>query len=34
MVLLKRLYSDTGLFDPIKFKKGINLILGEYTRTK
>jgi uncharacterized protein YydD (DUF2326 family) len=34
MVLLKRLYSDTGLFDPIKFEKGINLILGEYTRTK
>lgn len=34
MVLLKRLYSDTDLFDPINFKRGINLILGEYTRKK
>jgi|SRR5208282_2507490 len=34
MVILKRLYSETGLFDPVKFSLGINIILGEYTRPK
>ncbi len=34
MIILKRLYSETGLFDPVKFTLGINIILGEYTRPK
>jgi uncharacterized protein YydD (DUF2326 family) len=34
MVILKRLFSETGLFDPVKFNLGINIVLGEYTRPK
>lgn len=33
MVMLKRLYSDTGLFDEVEFKMGINLIRGIYTKS-
>lgn len=33
MVILKRLYSETGLFDEVKFGLGINLIKGVYTKT-
>lgn len=34
MVILKKLYSETGLFDAVKFKEGINIVLGEYTKPK
>jgi len=34
MVILKRLFSETGLLDPVKFNLGINVVLGEYTRPK
>ena len=33
MVILKRIYSETGLFDEVKFSLGINLIKGVYTKT-
>lgn len=29
MILLKKLYSEPEVFDPIKFQPGINIILGE-----
>ena len=32
MVILKRIFSETGLFDPVKFKLGINVILGVYAK--
>lgn len=32
MVLLKKLYSSTNLFDPVVFKEGINTILGVYSK--
>jgi uncharacterized protein YydD (DUF2326 family) len=31
MVILKRLYSDTELIDPVVFKEGINIVLGRYS---
>ena len=31
MVILRRLYSNTGLFKEIVFKKGINIIIGNYS---
>lgn len=31
MLTLKRLYSETGLFDEIIFQPGLNLILGSYS---
>lgn len=34
MVLLKRLYSETGLFDKVEFHKGINVIQGVYTKSE
>jgi len=33
MVILKRLFSETGLFNPVSFHEGINVIRGEYTRS-
>ena len=34
MILLNRLYSDTHLFDEVKFNKGINIVLGKYSGEK
>jgi uncharacterized protein YydD (DUF2326 family) len=34
VVILKRLYSETKLFDEITFKQGINLIIGNYDNIK
>ncbi|GAB6888940.1 DUF2326 domain-containing protein [Desulfothermus okinawensis JCM 13304] len=34
MIRLKRLYSETGLFDEVKFKEGLNIILGKYSSTQ
>ena len=34
MVILKRLYSDTGLFEEVIFHKGINIIRGVYHRSE
>lgn len=34
MITLKRLYSDTGLFDQVEFHPGINIIQGVYTRSE
>ena len=34
MVLLKRIYSETGLFNEVRFHKGINIILGKYSKDK
>lgn len=31
MIILKRLYSETGLFEEIRFQPGLNLILGSYS---
>lgn len=33
MVILKRLYSNTGLFEEVRFHKGINIIQGVYKRS-
>jgi len=33
MVILKKLYSDTELINPVVFKEGINIILGRYSRS-
>ena len=33
MIRLKRLYSETGLFDEVEFKEGLNIILGKYSST-
>lgn len=33
MVILKKLYSDTGLFDKVEFRMGINVIKGIYTKS-
>ncbi len=33
MVILKKLYSETGLFDKVEFRMGINVIKGIYTRS-
>ena len=32
MVILKKIYSETGLFDGVEFKSGINIIQGIYTK--
>ena len=34
MVLLKRVYSETELFDEVEFHTGINIILGKYSGEK
>ena len=34
MVQLKRLYSETGLFEEVEFHTGINIILGKYSGEK
>ena len=34
MVILKRLYSNTGLFDEVRFHKGINIIQGVYHKSE
>ncbi len=34
MIRLKRLYSETGLFDEVKFKEGLNIVLGKYSSTR
>ncbi len=34
MILLNRLYSETGLFNEITFKQGINIILGRYSNNE
>jgi len=34
MILLKKLYSDTALFDKVEFRRGINVIKGVYTKSK
>ena len=34
MILLKRLYSETDLFDEVTFKPGINIILGKYSENR
>jgi len=34
MLILKKIYSDTGLFDKVEFHKGINIIQGVYTRSE
>lgn len=31
MIILKRLYSTTSLFDPVEFHSGINVIIGKYS---
>ena len=31
MIILEKLYSKTGLIDPVVFRPGINLILGRYS---
>jgi len=31
MVKLKKIYSDTGLFDEVRFKTGLNIVLGKYS---
>jgi uncharacterized protein YydD (DUF2326 family) len=31
MIVLKRLYSETNLFEEVEFKLGINIILGRYS---
>jgi len=31
MILLNRIYSETGLFDEVRFLPGINIILGKYS---
>jgi uncharacterized protein YydD (DUF2326 family) len=33
MVTLKKIYSETGLFDEVRFQMGINIIRGIYTRS-
>ncbi len=32
MVILKRIFSETGLFDTVEFKLGINIIMGVYSK--
>ena len=32
MVILKQIYSETGLFNPVKFHLGINVIMGVYSK--
>lgn len=34
MIILKRLYSETGTFDPVVFRGGINIVQGVYEHTK
>lgn len=34
MVTLKKIYSNTNLFNEIKFKPGINIVKGVYDRSK
>lgn len=34
MVLLKEIFSETNLFDPVEFHGGINIIQGSYTKPK
>ncbi|MHB8879965.1 MAG: DUF2326 domain-containing protein [Thermodesulfovibrionales bacterium] len=34
MVILKRLYTETGLFDEVRFGMGINLVKGIYTKSQ
>lgn len=34
MLKLKRLFSDTNLFDPVVFHSGINIIQGVYTKSE
>jgi len=34
MVLLRRIYSKTGLFDEVTFHKGVNIILAKYSQKK
>jgi len=34
MIRLKRLYSETGLFDEVEFKERLNIILGKYSSTQ
>jgi uncharacterized protein YydD (DUF2326 family) len=34
MILLEKLFSETGLFNEVPFHKGINLVLGKYSREK
>lgn len=33
MVILKRIYAETGFFDEVKFRPGFNLIKGIYTKS-
>ena len=32
MVILKKIYSENGLFNPIEFKQGMNIIRGIYSK--
>ncbi len=34
MIFLEKLCSETGLFDEVRFHKGINLVLGKYSRER
>ena len=34
MIKLSRIYSETGLFDEVKFRDGLNIILGKYSSTQ
>jgi len=31
MIMLRKLYSETGLFDEIRFRSGLNIIMGRYS---
>lgn len=34
MIKLEKIYSETGLFDEVKFRDGLNIILGKYSSTQ